>query len=65
MHEEAAVKIIPHIRNFGDNGYQEVLIKTVDTDVFVLLLAHIPFASNAGFNTEEVDFGFFLCCYWK
>ena len=41
----------------GIVGITEVLIKTVDTDVFFLLLAHLPFASNAGFNID-VDFGF-------
>ena len=56
-HEETDIKIIPHVRNCADNGYQEVLIKTADTDVIVLLLAHIPFASNPGLNIE-VDFGF-------
>ena len=56
-HEEADVKIIPYVLNCADNGYQEVLIKTVDTDVIVLLLAHIPFASNPRLKTE-VDFGF-------
>ena len=40
-HEEADVKIIPHVRNCADNGYKEVLIKMVDINVFVLLLAHL------------------------
>ena len=33
-HEEADVKIIPHVRNCADNGCQEELIQSVDTDVF-------------------------------
>ena len=54
-HEEADVKIIPHVRNCADNGHESVLIKTVDTDVLVLLLAHSSVLSNLD---VEVDFGF-------
>ena len=54
-HEEADVKIIPHVRNCADNGHESVLIQTVDTDVLVLLLAHSSVLSNLD---VEVDFGF-------
>ena len=42
-HEEAGVKIIPHVRNCVENGYQEILVKMVDTDVLIFMLAYASF----------------------
>ena len=54
--EEADSKIIVHVLNCTRTGFKNVMIKTVDTDVVTLLLAH--FSEFELPNEIEVDFGF-------
>ena len=41
-HEEADTRIIVHLQHAVDTGAQKILIRTVDTDVVVLLIGQLP-----------------------
>ena len=54
--EEADTKVIVHVSNCLSHGFRSISVKTVDTDVVTLILAHpsvLPYP-----NEIEVDFGF-------
>ena len=55
-HEEADIKIIIHVMNCLRNGYERLLVRTGDTDVVTLLLAHWHLFEST--SQIQVDFGF-------
>ena len=55
-HEEADMKIVLHIFNCIHLGYQNILVKTGDTDVITLIMAHLHFFEEPYYI--EVDFSF-------
>ena len=54
--EETDVKIMLHIFNCIHLGYQNILVKTGDTDVIALIMAHLHFFEEPYYI--EVDFSF-------
>ena len=54
--EEADTKIIVHVKHCHLSGFRKVVIKTVDTDVITLLLAHLSLLDPP--YEMEVDFNF-------
>ena len=55
-HEEADVKIVLYIFNCIHLGYQNILVKTGDTDIITLIMAHLHFFKEPYYI--EVDFSF-------
>ena len=54
--EVADAKIIVHVKHCLLNGFRNVVVKTVDTDVVTLLLAHLSLLNSP--YEIEVDFNF-------
>ena len=54
--EEADTKIIVHVKHCLLNGFRNIVVKTVDTDVVTLLLAHLSLLDSP--YEIEVDFIF-------
>ena len=54
--EDADTKIIVHVRHCLLNGFRSIVVKTVDTDVVTLLLAHLSLLDSP--CEIEVDFNF-------
>ena len=54
--EEADTKIIVHVKHCLLNGFRNIVVKTVDTDVVTLLLAHLSLLNSP--YEIEVDFNF-------
>ena len=54
--EDAATKIIVHVKHCLLNGFRNIVVKTVDTDVVTLLLAHLSLLDSP--YEIEVDFIF-------
>ena len=54
--EEADTKIIVHVKHCLLNGFRNIVVKTVDTDVVTLLLAHLSLLDSP--YEIEVDFNF-------
>ena len=54
--EDAATKIIVHVKHCLLNGFRNIVVKTVDTDVVTLLLAHLSLPDSP--CETEVDFIF-------
>ena len=54
--EEADTKIIVHVKHCLLNGFRNIVVKTVDTNVVILLLAHL-FLLDSPYKIE-VDFNF-------
>ena len=54
--EEADTKIIVHVKYCLLNGFRNIVVKTVDTDVVTLLLAHLSLLDSP--YEIEVDFNF-------
>ena len=54
--EEADAKIIVHVKHCVLNGFRNIVVKTVDTDVVTLLLAHLSLLDSP--YKIEVDFNF-------
>ena len=46
--EEADPRIIRHSINLAKNGYKDITIRTVDSDVVVLSLANVPHMTENG-----------------
>ena len=44
--EEADTKINVHVKDCLLNGFKNIIVKTTDTDVITLLLAHLPFLDS-------------------
>ena len=42
-HEEADTRILLHVANCAQQGYKRIAIRTVDTDVVVLAVAHFQY----------------------
>ena len=54
--EEADTKIIVHVKHCLLNGFRNIVVKTADTDVIALLLAHLCLLDSP--CEIEVDFNF-------
>ena len=54
--EEADTKIIAYVKHCFLNGFRNIVVKTVDTDVVTLLLAHLSLLDSP--YEIEVDFIF-------
>ena len=54
--EEPDTKVIVHVSNCLNHGFRSISVKTVDTDVVTLVLAHLSVLPYP--NEIEVDFGF-------
>ena len=55
--EEADTKIIVHVKHYLLNGFRNIVVKTVDTDVVTLLLTHLFTILDSPYKIE-VDFNF-------
>ena len=53
--EETDAWIVRHVINLGNNGYTDVLVKTVDSDVVMLYLTYADVAKSNGIEN------FFMC----
>ena len=54
--EEADTKVIVHVKHCFLSGFRNIAVKTVDTDLVTLLLAHLPLLDSP--YEMEVDFTF-------
>lgn len=45
-HEEADTRILLHVKDAMNSGFKDVMIRTVDTDVVVLAVAHFQNLEN-------------------
>ena len=54
--EEVDTKTIVHVKHCILNGFRNIVVKTVDTDVVTLLLAHLSLLNSS--YEIEVDFNF-------
>ena len=54
--EETDTKIIVHMKHCLLNGFRNIVVKTIDTDVVTLLLAHLSLLDSP--YEIEVDFNF-------
>ena len=55
--EEADARIVRHVINLGKNGYTDVLVKTVDSDVVILCIAYSELAISNGIINFLVLYG--------
>ena len=55
--EEADAKLIRHCINLADQGYKHIVLRTVDSDVLVLMLAYSHVMLQSGAITIYVQFG--------
>ena len=53
--EEADQRLVRHTLNMIQSGYKNVLVRTIDTDVLVLLLAHIPQVEDVNINAYLIN----------
>ena len=53
--EEADQRLVRHALNIIKSGYKNVLVRTIDTDVLVLLLAHIPQVDDVNINAYLIN----------
>ena len=53
--EEADQRLVRHALNMIKSGYKNVLVRTIDTDVLVLLLAHIPQVDDVNIHAYLVN----------
>lgn len=56
-HEEADSRIILHLQDMVENGFRNISIRTVDTDVLVLAIAYFFTLSTAGLDKLWIAFG--------
>ena len=54
--EEADTKMIVHVKHCLLNGFRNIVVKTIDTDIVTLLLAHLSLLNSP--CKIEVDFNF-------
>ena len=57
--EEADTKLIRHCINLADQGYKHIVLRTVDSDVLVLMLAY----SHVVIQWCNNNFCSIWCCY--
>ena len=55
--EEADTKIIVHVKHCLLNGFRNIVVKTVDTDVVTLLLAHLSLLDSPYEIEVDINFG--------
>ena len=55
--EEADGRILRHAINMGRQGYNHVLVKTVDSDVVILSIAYADVARKHGVEKPFVNYG--------
>ena len=53
--DEADHPLVRHALNMIQSGYKNVLVRTIDTDVLVLLLAHIPQVDDININAYLIN----------
>ena len=63
--EEADQRLVRHTINYIENGFNKVVVRTVDTDVLVLLIGNMPYVNGIADATVYSLFGQSTLSYYN